>query len=833
VNFMNSFWRDLRYAFRMLAKNRSFTAFAVLTLALGIGVNTAMFSLVANVVLRPLPISRPSELVAIHSAATKTESEKPGVSWQMYLDYRDNSSSSFTGLSGYSENTPVALSRAGGGTVAADAAVVSGDYFDVLGIRAFRGRLINAQDDSGTSDSNVAVVSHRVWREFYGGGTESLGATLRINGSSYTVVGVVPPDFSGISLDTSPDVWIPISSVIHGNTFTAMMAKSVDSTAFHVVARLRRGVAIAQARQQLTTAATQLGAGKTVNAGLKTVGGRTVPILWEKPAPSLEPLENSRGGGSRASTFLLFGAIALLLLLVVCDIASMLLARFERRRREVAIRLALGASRLQIARAIVIEGVLLSMFGAVAGLFVAYWSLRFYVTLLPLRMQWHTSLFTAFLEGRALLFTILVTLLTGVFFSLAPAIRAARANVLSAMSSDTSIATSGRPRTALRGGLIIFQTSVSVLLLAATLLFLQTYWNESRLHLSYNTRGGFTYGLSGTRIFADNNGEMASWDKLRETIERTPGIRHAGLASPGALLVGRVGMPPGYFYQWTKVSPGYFNALGTPLVRGRDFNSQDRAGSPSVAVVNQTMAEQFFAGKDPIGQQVKHLLDNTVDYGTVEIIGVVADTQTRGAGVHEDPILYTLVEQRQFGRYIGPMSMTLVVRGDGDAASVRSSVRAAVDQFDKTVKVTGGVTFNDALADRYKDLRIQVELYAAFAVLAIILTASALYGLIAYITTARTRELGLRLALGATRPSIVRLILRDGLILTLAGIAIGIGIEYALMRFLSGFMRGVKPADAATSGIVALILFMAALAASYIPARRASRLDPMVALRHD
>jgi|CZKC01.1.fsa_nt_gi putative ABC transport system permease protein len=831
---MDALWRDVRFGLRTLAKNRSFTAFAVLTLALGIGVNTAMFSLAANLLLRPLPVSQPSELVAVGTLTKTTGAAKPGLSWQMYVEYRDNSSASFTGLAAYSEKTPMPISRTDGSTTSADAAVVTGNYFDVLGVRPFRGRLISAEDDRGTSDANVAVLSHRAWRELFGGRTDALGATVRLGGSSYTVIGVTPPDFTGISLDSTPDVWIPMESQIHANTLAAMFAKNIDSPWFKAVARLKSGVNISQARQQLETAAIQLGAGKSINLGWKTVGGRSVADHWIKPQPTLSPLEDTRGGSSRAFLLFLFGAIALLFLLVVCDIASMLLARFERRRREVAIRLALGASRIQVARPIVIEGLLLSTFGALSGLFVAYWSIKFLLLVQPIQVQWHTSLFTSFLEGRALLFTILVTVFAGLFFSLAPAIRAARSNVLSAMSSDAPTSTTGRPRTALRGGLIVFQTSVSVLLLAATLLFLQTYWVESRVPLSYDPHGGFEFALKGSRSFGDNDAEMDAWHKLLETVKSTPGIHHAGLGLR-PLLVGVIGMTPGYPYQ-SQVSAGYFDAVGTPLIRGRDFSSQDRAGTPLVAIINQTMAEQSFSRKDPIGQSVKHsvlLSDGSIGYETAEVIGVVADTQTRGAFRHEDMVLFTPLAQRHFDHYIGPRSFTLLVRGDGNTASVRSLVRSAVDRFDNGADVSGGITFADAIADRFQDLRLDGELFAGFAILAVLLTASGLYGLISYITTARTHELGLRLALGASRPAIVRLILRDGLILTLVGVVVGIGFEFGLMRFLSGFMQGAKPVDVPTSGIVALILFCAALAACYVPARRASRLDPMVALRHN
>ena len=829
---MGTLWNDIRFSLRMLAKNRSFTAFAVLTLALGIGVNTAMFSLAANLLLRPLPVLHPSELVAVGTVTKTTGVSNPGLSWRMFSEYRDNASESFIGLAGYSEKTPMPISRADGSTVSADAAVVTGNYFDVLGVRPFRGRLITSEDDRGTSDGNVAVLSHRAWRELFGGRADALGANLRLGSSSYTVIGIAPPDFTGINLDSTPDVWIPMESQIHANPLVAMFAKSIDSPWFKAVGRLKSGVTISQARQQLETAAIQLGAGKSVNIGWKTVNGRSVPDQWIKPQPTLAPLEDTRGGSSRASLIFLFAAIALLFLLVVCDIASMLLARFERRRREVAIRLALGASRIQVARPIVVEGLLLSAIGAAAGMFVAYWSIKFLLLLQPMQMQWHTTLLTSFLEGRALVFTILVTVFAGLFFSLAPAIRAARSNVLSAMSTDTPTTTTGRPRASLRGGLIVFQTSISVLLLAATLLFLQTYWTQSRTHLSYDPRGGFQYSLKGGMTFADNGAAMASWNSLLETVKNAPGIHYAALAF-NPMLVGRIGMPPGYPYK-DQVSPGYFSAVGTPLIRGRDFDSQDRKGSPLVAIINQTEAQQAFAGKDPIGQPLKYSVmqsDGGIGYQIAEVIGIAADTQVRGAGSIEDQVIYLPLQQTHFDHYSGPMA--LLVRGEGSTASVRSTVLAAVDRFDKGVSVSEGFTFADAIAERYADSRLTAELFAAFAILAMILTASGLYGLVSYITTARTHELGLRLALGASRPAIVRLILRDGLILTLVGVVVGLGFEFGLMRFLSGFMRDIKPADVPTSGIVALILFLAALAACYIPARRASRLDPMVALRHD
>jgi putative ABC transport system permease protein len=400
------------------------------------------------------------------------------------------------------------------------------------------------------------------------------------------------------------------------------------------------------------------------------------------------------------------------------------------------------------------------------------------------------------------------------------------------MNSDTSTSAAGRPRAALRGGLIVFQTAVSVLLLAATLFFLETYWSQSQLHLSYDMHGAYVYTVRGSKTFPDSNSAKTFWQNLVDTVKSEPGIRNAALASP-PVFAADFGMPPGRPY-WSRVGSNYFATLGTPLIRGRDFNEHDRDGTPLVGIVNQTMAEKFWPGKNPIGQRVEHVLN---DDGIAEVIGVVADTQTRGPGIHEDPVLYTPWAQRHFetpaGSSVPPLTFVLVLRSDGNQRSVSSAVRSALDREGIGVTITNEESLTEWLTSPYRGLRFQAELFAAFAILAIVLTAAGLYGLIAYVTTARTHEFGLRLALGASRPSIVRLILRDGLILTVVGISIGLGAEFALMRSLSGIVRGIKPVDVPTSGVVALILFSAALAACYIPARRASRLDPMVALRHD
>jgi predicted permease len=821
---MNNLWNDLRLALRALANNRSFTAFAILILALGIGANSAMFSLVDNLLLRPLPVTSPAELVAIGRNATAMEAGGNTVNWQMFSEYRDNLADSFEGIAAYNENISAPILESDGNVLPAVAAVVTGNYFDLLGVRAIRGRLLTPDDDRARRD--VAVLSNRTWRELFGGRADALGATLRVGAGSYSVVGVAPPDFSGVSLDSSPDVWLPISSSIGSHPVVRMMTQEGQAYFTRVVARLRPRVGISQARQQLDAIAVRLGAGQTIALGWKNESGHSVPEQWEKPRPSLDPLVTTRGGHSRDSSLLVFSGLALLLLLIVGNLASMLLARVERRRREVAIRLTLGASRLQVARPILVEGFLVSMLGALASVFVAYWSVKLLLAKMAPQMQWHTSLATSVLSPRNLIFSLLLAIFAALFFTLAPAVRASHASILSIMNSGLPAKSDGRPRAALRGGLLIFQTAMSTVLLTGTLLFLQAYRNDSHVELSYNPNRVFFFLPRAGRSFANLKADKTYWNDLLSNLNAAPGIS-AAFGSP-FLLAGRVGMPEGRAYT-CRVTPGYFSVLGTPVIRGRDFNSQDREGAPPVAIVNQTMARQFWPGKDAIGQTAKHVLKHEA---TVQVIGVVADVRHGEGQLPDDPTLYVPLDQF-YSDYPIPLGNSLLIRSNSALGSVFATLNSTLNRFDRNASVIQGESVADYLVAPYSLEQFEAQLFGAFAIMAIVLTATGLYGLISYIVAARTRELGLRLALGASRASVLRLALRHGARLAFTGIVIGLGLEYGLLSFLSSFLRGINPAGGPTVAIVALIIFSAAIAACYVPARRASRLDPMAALRHD
>jgi predicted permease len=824
---MGALWRDVRFGLRSLAKNPGFTVAAVVILALGIGANTAIFSLVDNVLFRPLPVERSSELVNIGRRATTKELSSVTLSWPMYREYRDNPTSAFVGLAAYNDNSPVALSQSAGDNLPAVAAVVTGNYFDLLGVRATLGRMIGPQDDVAGSDGDVAVLGYRFWREAFGGREAVLGTTVRINDNSYRIIGIAPSGFFGIGLDSFPDLWLPMSAAPNVSPLLRTQMNVMENGFLRVFGRLKAGVNIIQARQELGSVAGHLDAGKTIKLELPSVAGEPPQTdQWEKPWPSLELADSTSGKRSKDQMLLMVGAVALLFFLAVSDLASLLLARVERRRREVAIRLALGASRWQVARALVVEGLLVSVFGAAAGLLVASWTVKLLGAAVSAQGGMSLRGALPLLDGRVLIFNSVVAILAGFAISLVPAFQAGRSDVLAVVGSDTPASASGHPRAALRGGLTIFQIAASTLLLSTTLLFAQTYWIASRAPLAFDPNRVLEVWpyMPG---YKTDVAEKAFLAKLLDATRGLPGVQAAAIVSPPR--VGwSVGMPAGY-YDKVRTTPGYFAVLGMPILRGRDFTDQDRAGAPYVGIVNQKMAGQFWPGKDPIGQRVKHVLAAN---RTVEIVGVVPDTRKEGAADPEDPILYLPLDQF-FSEYSWKISTWLLVRGDAHPGRLFPEISTAVSQIDKGVTLPIAKTAAGIIASKYEQQRFRAQLIGAFAFLAVTLAATGLYGLISYVTSARTREFGLRLALGASRSDVMRLILRTAVFQALAGVAVGFALETVVMRFLSTFVRGVKVADAPTFGMVAAILFGVAIAASWVPAWRASRVDPMTAIRHE
>jgi len=828
---MSGLWQDLRFGLRMLAKHRGFTAVAVLTLAFGIGANTALFSLVNSVLFRSLPVVRPAELVDMSEAATKDRPASPGISWPAYVEYRDLTNTPFTGFAAYTDRLSVTLAQENAAGKPATAAVVTGNYFDLLGVRAARGRLIQLGDDVASDGNDVVVLSWQYWKQEFGGRAGAIGAMLRINGSPYAIVGVTPEDYFGIGLNNIPAIWLPMSAATRIEPVYRTQMQLPSNPYFHGVGRLKPSVNLAQARDQIQAIAAALGAGKTTtyNYPFAAANGRKFAAQpWEKPFPLLMPA-TAVAGKSWVKLSALLGAVLLLVLLIVAaDLTSLLLARAECRQREMAVRRALGASRWQIARALVAEGLLLSGIGGVAGLFVAAWSVKLLVAVGPPQIGLPLATASSVLDWRVLLFTLALAVFAGVAFSLVPALRAAGADVLGALKSDSQNAVSGKPRAILRSGLIVFQIASSVLLLTGAGLLLRTLWNASRVELAFAPQRIFVGGLNLAKQGYEADAARVFLNNMTERLRAVPGVR---AASYGTLPLGVVAGPQrAGDFSFTPVGPAYFSTLDVPLLRGREFTAQDRDGAPYVAVVNETMAREFWPGKDAIGQRMPHI--SPMLDATVEIVGVVPDVRKASLGAPARAALYVPLQQF-YSAYPWPPATSLIVRTDGDARGIAKDVLAAIAGMDKKLVVLQPDTAAELLASNFDQQRFIAWLLVAFAALAIALAATGIYGLISYTTAARTREIGVRMALGAEPGDIQRLILRAGLALALAGIAVGIGASLMLSRFVAGMLYEVRAKDPLTLAVVPPLLLAIALLACYVPARRAAKLDPMVALRCD
>ena len=583
----------------------------------------------------------------------------------------------------------------------------------MLGVSAARGRVIERDDDQPGGGNDVVVLSYAYWRHDFDGSADAIGATLRINGAAYTIVGVTPKDFFGIGLNNIPEVWLPMSSATRVEPTYRTQMQLPQNPYFRVVGRMKSGVTIEQARQMMQSSAAQLGAGKTGTYlyPFTAAGGRKFSEPFEKPWPLLAPVEALAGQRWAKLSAVLGGVIVLVLLIVACDLASLLLARAERRQREIAIRLALGASRMQIMRVLVVEGMLLAGFGAVAGLLVAGWSVKLLVATGPPQLGLPLGAAVSVLDWRVLIFTLSIACATGVAFSLAPALRAAHADVLTALKSDSHGTTSGKPRNALRGGLIVFQIAASVLLLAGAGLLLRTLWSTSRVQLVFAPEKVFVAGMNLAKQGYEPDAAKVFLARMHDAIKVLPGVRATAFGPPPGLGVGAAPQRAGDF-SFTLISPEYFATLDLPLLRGREFTAQDREGAPFVAIVNQTMALEFWPNQEAIGQRFKHvspMLD-----ATVEIVGVVPDTRRPGMGAPVPASLYVPIEQFYSG-YPWPPATSLLVRADGDAGALLPEVTGAVSRLDKKLVLLQPQTIrnemrrrsanNDSLAGCWRYLR--------------------------------------------------------------------------------------------------------------------------------
>jgi predicted permease len=819
-------WRDTRMAARGLRSAPGFAAVAVLSLSLGIGINTAMFSVVNAMLLRPLPVSRPSELVRIYTTSDMPESTSS------YADYRDlvRDSKSFGAIAGHA--LMFAAVDHDGSMQLELGEVVTANYFTALGIAPIAGRAFLPGEDAAEGANRVAMISESLWKRQFGGDPAIAGRTIRIRGDNYSIVGVVPARFSGMMPGLAANIWIPVSMVddvepvgmidnVPSPSGTTRLARRGSRWMF-LTGRLSPGVTLEQARTEMTSLMSAL-----EREYPQTNRGRSA-VLRPMDGVRVHPVVDSALAPIAAG---LMAAVSLVLLIACANIANMLLARGTTRAREIAVRLAIGAPRARIVRELLMESLLLALFGGAAGVLLAGWSLRLLARFqppLPIPLSLDFGV-----DARVLAFTAVASVATGLIFGLAPALQATRPDLVPSLKDDALSGRSGG-RSRMRSLLVVAQVATSVVLLAAAGLLTRSAIAAAHANPGFSPDGVAlaTVDLQMLRYPPDRGRQF--YATALERVRSLPGVTDAAVVerlpfSPNIhtanlFIEGRTYSPEshGESVDSTRVSAGYFHTLGIRLVAGRDFDASDTAAAPGVAVINQAMARRFWPNDDPIGKRFRV---GRADSEPLRVVGVMADHKIRTIG--EAPRLMVV-----FARSQGyAPSATILAKTGGDARALAGQLRQALSAMEPRLVFMESGTMADEMSASEFPARAGAALAAGFGALALALAAAGLYGVVAFWVSRRTREIGVRMAVGASPSQVIGLVMKEGL--SLVGIGCGAGAIAALLagRVLSSSLYGIGSADPVAYGVAIALLLLVAIAATMIPARRAARLDPTIALR--
>ena len=812
-------FQDLRYGLRMLLKSPGFTAVALLSLALGIGANTAIFSLMDAIFWRPLPVSQPEQLVCFAIPSRVGPEHAP----RALLRELQNGNQVFTGA--MASDTDGLSLTVEGTTERVTGEAVTGNYFSLLGVNAFRGRTFSAEISRGAW-ATEAVLSYDFWQQRFGSDDGVVGQTIQLNGYPFTIVGVSPPHFFGTRVGLSPEVRFPKLPDSLNQTLPALpLLNRKNYTA--VVARLKPGVSFQQAQ-----AATELIYQRLLQDD---------PQFSRPPSfrgTHLQLLSAARGTSDLRREFgrplaILLGMVALVLLITCANLANLLLGRALARRQEIAVRLAIGAGRGRLMRQLLTESLLISCLGGALGVGLAYWGVDILFGFLP---QNHIrTLLEVKPDVRALGFTFAVTILTGMLFGLAPALQATRLELVSALKSSSAGAR--RRGVDWRQALVVAEVALSVLLLIGAALFVRTLQNLQAVNAGFKAENVLLFTMKHVHQRYTPAQLRNFCRELLERVEGLPGVRSASLVGTGPFS-GREDTPPVAVPGAEprverpthpivdRVSPRFFESLGIPLLAGRDFSVADQEGAPKTAIVDETVARDFFSGMNPIGRRIA--IEQARGITEFEIIGLVKATKYKSIRETAQGAVYLSLLQGD------PNWMpTLYVRTTDNTTALAAAVRQTFQALDKDLPVFNVKTFERQLNESLAQDRLVATLSGFFGVLAALLAAIGLYGVMAYAVARRTREIGIRLALGAQPVSVLWLVLREALGLALIGMVIGLGGALLATRLISSLLFGLTPTDPPTIAIAALLMLAVAALAGYLPAHRASRVDPLVALRHE
>ena len=801
-------FQDLRFGLRMLWKSPVFSLAAIVSLTIGIGATSAIFSVVNGVVLRPLPYRAPEQLVRLWHNKPEIKMTRMPVSGGNVSVWRERAQS-FEDVAAFSQTASVIIGEAEPEQV--QGARVSDNLLSMLGYQPLMGRGFMPHENKSGSDK-VVILSHKLWQQRFGGEEAILGSPITLDHiNQYTVIGVMPPE---VSFPGQSEFWIPE---------TATAAGRHDMRGLSVVARLKPGVTPQMAKSEIAL----------INQQLQ----QQIPGDYKEWEAELQPLHEFEVGKVRTALLILFGAVGFVLLIACANVANLLLARATSRQKEMAMRAALGASRWRLTRQLLTESTMLALMGGAGGVLLAYWAVQGLIALNPPDVP---RLAQVKLDGRVLAFTLFTTLLVGIIFGLAPALHSSKPDLSNALKEGAASAGVGRRWLryfGLRDVMVVTQTVLAVVLLVGAGLLIKSFVKLQQVELGFTPTNVIMMRLTPPfNRFQKGQKMMDYYRQMLEPLSAVPGVEAAAAVTTaptaGAFMSSPIliaGQPaPAHADAQrafvTVVSTDYFRAIGNPLKQGRLFTDDDNESSTPVAIINETLARSYFADTNPVGQRIA--LKGEPDKW-MEIVGVTADVKQFGLEEENKPNFYQPYRQKDVG------SMSLLVRTTGEPAGLIPVLRSRILEVDKFTAITRVRTLNDLISDSVAQPRFYTMLLALFACIALSLAALGIYSVTAYSVSQRTHEIGIRMALGAQATRILRMVLGQGLILIVTGVAIGLASAVALSRLMTGLLFGVSATDPVVFALIALLLLTVALLACLIPARRATKVDPLAALRHE
>jgi predicted permease len=810
---MNSLLKDLRFAIRSLIKQPGFTVVAVVTLMLAIGVNTTIFSVVNAVLLRALPFRDPDQLVAVQQSAA--DDGLPGIAAYQYLSWREKQTN-LEDLGAYTDNNFNLTGR--GEPERLSCAQVTASVFTTLGVQPVKGRLFLPQEDA-VGMNNVAIVSERFWQGRYGGAESILGSTLTLDNKLYTIVGVMP---AGFRFPGEFDIWLPLAldpAKEFGDFFSLI----------EVVGRVKPNGNLQQAQTELGFIS------RNASEQVKEQGKEPLPLA----VVEVVPLQQQLVAGARLTVLVLWGAVGLVMLIACVNVAGLMVSRTLGRQREMAVRAAVGARRWQLIRQLLIESVVLGLAGGILGSLIAIWSTRAIGSLVPADLATTVhDLSNIPIDWRVFAFTLALSVVTGIVFGLAPALTASKPDLIQALRNSRSMGLMSFGLRSFRGWLVVSELALALVLLVAAGLLVRSFTKLTAVDLGFDRENVLTARISLPRSkYKEPQKSLAFQQELLQKIKALPGVEAAGTINHTPLkgfglivFTGIEGHPPPDKKDPPigvgAVSPDYFQALRIPLLNGRNLDERDGPNMQKVALVNAAFAQRYFPGGDVLGKRVGFACEESEGFCRI-IVGVVGNIRQESLTDEVAAEIYVPDAQMPLN------SVTLFVRTAGDPLASVAAVRSQVLAIDNNQPIYDVKTLAQRVSEATAVSRSLTLLFSAFALLALVLGSVGIYGIVSYAVTQRTQEIGIRMALGARAGDILQLILKHGVVLVLSGVVIGIAGAFALTRFLASLLFGITPTDTLTFVIVSVMFFLIAMIASFIPARRATRVDPLVALRYE